>query len=119
MNPFRIRNAQPNVLCSSLRLAYSLMLCASLAMMLSACSRQAGNTSCITLQSQLAELTNVESFANSPLGQSKMASSYDRTGANNDWIVLSEKDASGYSTLAQLEGPGCVSRLWMTSVPAD
>ena len=49
----------------------------------------------------------------------KMASfsSYDRTGGNNDgfsgaYSKLREED--GNSVIAEMNGPGCIYRLWMT-----
>ncbi len=44
-------------------------------------------------------------------------SSYDRTGGNNDgfsgaYSKLREED--GNSVIAEMEGPGCIQRLWMT-----
>ncbi|MEW5944975.1 MAG: glycoside hydrolase family 172 protein [bacterium] len=48
--------------------------------------------------------------------RSAQESSYDRTGGNDDYVVL---DAGERRTIAELEGPGCVSRIWMTVTSPD
>lgn len=50
-----------------------------------------------------------------------MESSYDRTGGNNDRQSWNERELrpDGLIDLANLKGPRCVSRIWMTSVPTD
>jgi len=82
----------------------------------SACERKSGQ---ISLASCLAGLTNESEFARSPAGYAGMESSYDRTGGNNDWMTFGKPDPDGLYTIARLTGPGCVTRIWMTSIVAD
>jgi hypothetical protein len=68
----------------------------------------------VTLQSRLALLTNVQAMANSPLGQTGMISSYDRTGGNSDWHRWTKDDIGedGLINLVNLKGPGVITRIW-------
>ncbi len=63
-------------------------------------------------------LTNRAAFAVPPKGGAEMASTYDRSGGNCDWAAL-KADSDGLYTLARLDGPGCLRRIWMTNVPAE
>jgi hypothetical protein len=67
----------------------------------------------------LADLTNVAAFAEGPLGTMRMITTYDRTGGNQDWGNYNNVAADGLVTIADLKGPGCVRRLWMTNVRAE
>jgi len=60
----------------------------------------------------LSRMTNVNTFAEAPLGLSFMESSYDRSGGNQDWAVWTKAEANGRITLLDVEGPGYVSRIW-------
>jgi len=55
-------------------------------------------------------------FAETPRGLPGMLSSYDRTGGNRDWGRFDTRTADGAAVLADLKGPGCLRRLWMTGV---
>ena len=45
----------------------------------------------------------------------EMHSSYDRTGGNNDYgTFLRDSQTPGWKVLADLKGPGYVSRVWFT-----
>jgi len=68
----------------------------------------------VTFDTVLATLTNRVRMALPPQGTMRMVSSYDRTGGNNDWLQGLTPDADGFVTLAELEGPGCIVRIWMT-----
>ncbi|MEM7395396.1 MAG: hypothetical protein AAF492_23940, partial [Verrucomicrobiota bacterium] len=69
----------------------------------------------ITLASELAGLTDVQQFAKTPRGKAAMESSYDRTGLNSDWATWTGPGEDGLYELANLKGPGCLKRIWMTS----
>ena len=73
----------------------------------------------VTFVSCLASLTNVAEFARSPIGEMSLITTYDRSGGNKDWGDLRQLGQNGLYVLADLKGPGCVRRLWMTSVPAE
>ncbi len=73
----------------------------------------------VTLSLALAHLTNVAAFARTPLGQTHLVSTYDRMGGNRDWAQWNRPTIDGLYDIANLPGPGCVKRIWMTSVPAQ
>ena len=87
-----------------------------------ACSRAPEPSVSIDFTSCLAELLNPASFAVASRGRAGMVSTYDRTGGNNDgglWQLTGGPGPDGLVTIADLSGPGCVTRIWMTSVPAE
>ncbi len=73
----------------------------------------------VSLASELRRLASPAAIADPPAGVMKMISTYDRSGGNIDWA-----DWRGYAqrdpeiVVAELAGPGCVRRIWMTNVPA-
>ncbi len=81
-------------------------------------SRKVNKPADIDLSSCLRELSTVATFEKTPRGKVSMISTYDRTGGNRDWGNLRNTDKDGLVTIANLKGPGCVKRIWMTSVPA-
>ncbi|MEI6219301.1 MAG: DUF2961 domain-containing protein, partial [bacterium] len=78
-----------------------------------------GMPSEITLSYHLQRLSNAAEFEQPPLGIPGMISTYDRTGGNDDWADFTKMKSGDLYVLADLKGPGCVHRIWMTSVPAD
>ncbi|MEW6200749.1 MAG: glycoside hydrolase family 172 protein, partial [bacterium] len=48
--------------------------------------------------------------------RSYQESSYDRTGGNEDYFIL---DAGERRTIAEIEGAGCISRIWITVTSSD
>lgn len=106
--------------CRYLRAAMLSTLALLLSATLSGCraGTRHGDVS-VSLDSKLGELTNVACFATPPHGKPGMISTYDRTGGNEDWARLDRPGHDGTITLAELDGPGCVTRIWMTVVPAD
>ncbi|MEI6807829.1 MAG: glycoside hydrolase family 172 protein, partial [bacterium] len=73
----------------------------------------------ITLEHCLRQLADVSAFERPPIGSPGMISTYDRKGGNDDWADLRRMKSGDLYVLADLNGPGCVHRIWMTSVPAD
>jgi hypothetical protein len=67
----------------------------------------------------LSRMTNLNTFAEAPLGDSFLESSYDRSGGNNDWAVYSKADANGRIKIFDQEGPGYLSRFWIASYYAN
>jgi len=62
-------------------------------------------------------MTNRVHFAEVPLGNAGMISSYDRTGGNRDWGDFSAARNGGRIVLADLKGPGSITRIWNTNIP--
>jgi len=70
----------------------------------------------ITFASCLQSLTNINALADAPFGKTAMVSSHDRTGGNSDWMAPRELGPGDTLELANLEGPGCLTRIWFTSL---
>jgi len=90
--------------------------CAVLGLLLAGCGKQ---PSCpvdhVDMDLLLSRMTNVNTFAETPLGQSFLESSYDRTGANQDWYVYTQAEPNGRVKVFEAEGPGYVSRIWIAT----
>ncbi len=67
----------------------------------------------------LSELTNTESIAKLDVPPTEMICSFDRTGANEDYNHFQGKTKDGQCVLADLKGPGVVSRFWFTGTQPD
>jgi hypothetical protein len=65
----------------------------------------------------LSSLTNLAQVASLAVPQSYMITSYDRTGENEDYNHFQGKTPDGQFILADLKGPGVVSRFWFTGDP--
>lgn len=67
----------------------------------------------------LGNLTNVNAIVELDLMGTSLVSSSDITGANEDYNHFQGETRDGELILADLNGPGVVSRFWFTGVPAD
>lgn len=65
------------------------------------------------------ELTNTAFIARLDVPGTEMICSYDRTGANEDYNHFQGKTKDGQWILADLKGPGVISRFWFTSTQPD
>ena len=64
-------------------------------------------------------MTNLNTFAEAPLGDSFLESSYDRTGGNQDWATYKATQPNGRIKIFEAEGPGYISRFWIASFQAE
>lgn len=64
-------------------------------------------------------LMDIGNFARTPTGRMHLISTYDRSGGNTDWAGLTNPGQDGLVEFADLQGPGCVRRIWQTSVSAS
>ena len=64
-------------------------------------------------------LTNLNAIARLDVPATQMISSYDRTGANEDYNHFQGRTKNGQCILADLKGPGVISRLWFTGINDD
>jgi hypothetical protein len=64
-------------------------------------------------------MTNLNEFVKGPKGTPGLITSYDRSGGNSDWARGLKPAADGLYTLADLKGPGCVHRIWMTGIKPE
>ncbi len=85
---------------------------------LAGCRPPSGSGPAVDFDTTLADLTNVTAMVQGPHGRMVMASSYDRTGGNSDWARWTQPPPGGLVAVVDLQGPGCVRRLWMTSIRA-
>lgn len=90
-------------------------------LVLTGCSEQAKRTDIghVSLSGLLKHMTNVSTFAQAPLGNSFLESSYDRSGGNQDWATHTQAMPNGRITIFEAEGPGYISRFWIASFAAD
>ncbi len=78
-----------------------------LSMLMGGCSKGVITTpTAASLSSLVERMTNLAAFAEVPLGQSYLVSSYDRRGGNQDWAVWTKGDSNGRVTLLDVDGPG-------------
>lgn len=91
-------------------------ICAAVMTLLGGCSVQ---KKCpvdhVDLGVLLSRMTNMNTFAEAPLGDSFLESSYDRSGGNIDWVTYDRTQPNGRITVFEAEGPGYVSRFWIAS----
>ena len=83
------------------------------------CGGGSGDVHTIDFESCMRDLTNIAHFAETPIGQAGLVSTYDRTGGNSDWAQGLTAGPDGLTEIARITGPGCMRRLWHTSVPAN
>jgi hypothetical protein len=67
----------------------------------------------------LSRMTNLNTFAETPLGDSFLESSYDRSGGNQDWAVYTSAQPNGRVKVFEADGPGYISRFWIASFAAE
>lgn len=60
------------------------------------------------------ELALVDRIARLDVPGTTIITSYDRTGGNDDFNTFAGKGPPGWAVLADLKGPGYISRFWMT-----
>ena len=105
------------------RLVVVFILCVlCLCFMNTGCTREAKSEDKIDITSLLRNLVDVDAFARNPGGSARLISTYDQNGGNNDgafWALTGGIDSDGVCVVADIKGPGCVTRIWQTSVPAD
>jgi len=90
-----------------------------LAVLLGGCSRENPHSiDYVDFEILLSRMTNMNGFAEAPLGDSFLESSYDRSGGNNDWAVYTQADSNGRITVFNQDGPGYLSRFWIASFAA-
>jgi len=64
-------------------------------------------------------LTNLSAIARLDLPATQMICSYDRTGANEDYNHFQGHTKDGQCILADLKGPGVMTRFWFTGINGD
>jgi len=73
----------------------------------------------IPYEQLLSGLTNLNAIARLDVPATEMICSYDRTGANEDYNHFQGKTEDGQCILADLKGPGVVTRFWFTGINPD
>ena len=70
----------------------------------------------VTWAELVSQLGDFDRMARLDVLSSPLLSSYDPTGGNNDYnTYLRKSDTPGWVVIADLKGPGYVSRFWFTS----
>ena len=84
------------------------------------CGKKATSTTeLVTFRSCLASMTNLYGFVEGPRGTPGLITTYDQSGGNSDWARGLKPAADGLYTIADLKGPGCVWRVWMTGIKPE
>lgn len=92
--------------------AISLLLCSS-------CGRKASPEYTVTWHDLLEQLVQPDRIARLDAPNSPIVTSYDRTGGNNDFNNYLREGPSGWWVIADLKGPGYVSRFWFTGAESQ
>ena len=85
-------------------------------LLLGACSKAPAVDSLpeISYADLLTDLFNPQRIMRSDLMDTELLSSYDRTGGNNDYSYFPAKGPNGWVVLADVKGPGVMTRFWFT-----
>jgi len=76
---------------------------------------KSGKSDQLNLAHFLERLESIDHLADAPLGKAVLLSSNDPTGGNQDWGDYDKPaDENGLVTVAEIEGPGVIHRIWMT-----
>lgn len=78
------------------------------------CSKKESAGVQINLTSLAREICDLSRLARLDAPSANLESSFDRSGANNDYNNFLRKEDGGWAVLADLKGPGYVSRFWFT-----
>lgn len=73
----------------------------------------------VSYETIAAGLTNLNTIARLDVPATQMICSFDCTGANEDYNHFQGKTKDGQCILADLKGPGVMTRLWFTGVGAN
>ena len=92
----------------------TLVLAGSSLLIAASCSRPEADDTRLPWIDLVEQLVDLERAARLDVPGADMISSYDRTGGNNDYNNPERDAEKGWWVLADLEGPGYVSRLWTT-----
>ncbi len=92
------------------RIPYLLLL-----LLLSACKRPES----VPYETHLDGLTDLNAIARLGVPPTQLLSSYDRRGANEDYNHFQGRTKEGQCILADLKGPGVVTRFWFTGIGSD
>jgi len=95
------------------------LLNAALLTLLASCSRPAAQLEPITWVGLIHELIEVDRLARLDRPSARIVTSVDPTGGNNDYNHFVRSGPPGWVVLADLEGPGYVSRFWMTGPDSE
>jgi hypothetical protein len=99
-----------------------LSLAAAITLFAAAGCRDAGGGGggSVDLVSVLDRMSSPAGFAVPVEGRMGLVSTYDRTGGNMDWVEWNPAQSpDGQYLLADLAGPGCLTRIWTTGCEVD
>ncbi len=82
--------------------------------LLTNCTRRKPSSYDITYSELIQQLTNTLDMANLSEPGVEILTSYDRSGGNDDFNHPVRETGDGWAVLADLDGPGCITRFWFT-----
>lgn len=85
-----------------------------LCLLLVGCAGSGSDPNGLSWSDVLGNLTNSETIARLDVPGTSIITSFDPTGGNDDFSHFLRKGPDGWNVLADLEGPGYVSRFWTT-----
>lgn len=80
------------------------------------CGRRGGSEVMLTWSNLVAQLAQPEGIARLDAPPTTLIASYDPTGGNDDYNHCVRPGPPGWVVLADLKGPGYLSRFWMTGI---
>ena len=101
-----------------MRQFFALLLGIAAIIGLSAGCSQGGGRS-ISLSDALDEMASLDALGRAMPWKTYLASSYDRSGGNEDKGQFEKTLSNGRKLVLDAKGPGCVQRLWGTGMSAD
>lgn len=103
-----------------LRFGCGAVCAAGLIMLLAGCSQRASistNGPARPWRAFVGDLTNLSRVAAADIGGTRLISTYDRNGGNDDFNTFAGPGTEkGWVTLVDLKGPGVIRRFWTTGV---
>ncbi|MFC1497446.1 glycoside hydrolase family 172 protein [Verrucomicrobiota bacterium] len=91
-------------------------LCMLAVMLMFGCSSRSGEEFTGAYTKLINEMTQDDRIARLDVPSSSIITSYDRTGGNDDCNNYIRKGPKGWWVIADLQGPGYISRFWVTGV---
>ncbi|MDO9541618.1 MAG: DUF2961 domain-containing protein, partial [Kiritimatiellia bacterium] len=83
-------------------------------LLIQGCSKKEGANAPSNLTSLTRQICDLSRLARLDACSAYIETSFDRSGGNNDFNYVLRKEAGGWAVLADLKGPGYVSRFWFT-----
>lgn len=90
------------------------VFCLTIFLFAQGCSKKENAPTPINLAGLAQQICDLEHLARLDACSSYIETSFDRSGGNNDFNFVLRRESGGWAVLADLKGPGYVSRFWFT-----